>query len=146
MRTIYYKEAPENPESLKVLLKDFFEKGSPETLWSDTNEFQCYENRHRSPDDLLLLANHYFPGTTIKEIICAYKSINFEYNKIGKTLCISYCGDIEKPRLRKRLEDIEDFKHNKLSGGLVLLDGYYSKDLKQKSQWTLGELAEMIDD
>lgn len=146
MRTIYYKEAPKNPESLKVILKDYFEKKSPATYWSDTDELQCDRDRHRSPDDLLLLSNHYFPGMTIKEMINTYKSINDDYNKIGKTLVLSYCGDIHKPRLRKALQYIEDFNDKPLSGGLVLTNGYFSSTLKEQSQWTLGELAEMIDD
>jgi len=145
MRTIYYKEAPENPESLKVILKDYFEKKSPATYWSDTDELQCFSYKHRSPDDLLLLANHYFPGTTIKEMINTYKSINNEYNKNGETLVLSYCGDIHKPRLRKHLEDISE-GNERLSKGLVLTSGYYKPDFKEESQWTLGELAEMIDD
>lgn len=146
MRTIYYKEAPENPESLKVILKDYFEKKSPATYWSDTDELQCYHNKHRSPDDLLLLANHYFQGTTIKEVINAYKSINVDYNKTYRTLVLSYCGDIQKPRLRKELQYMENFIGKTLSGGFILTDGYYSPNLKEKSQWTLGELTEMIDD
>ena len=74
---------------IKVILKDYFDKNSPATYWSDTDELQCFSYKHRSPDDLLLLANHYFPGTTIKEIMNAYKSINNEYNKNGETLVLS---------------------------------------------------------
>lgn len=146
MRTIYYKEAPENPESLEVILKDYFEKESPATFWSDTNEQQCDEHRHRSPDDLLLLATYYFPGTTIKEMMNAYKSVNKEYRKNNRTLVFSYCGDIQKPRLRRNLQYVEDFTGNTLVGGIVLVDGYYGRNLKQKSEWTLGELSDMIDD
>ena len=146
MRTIYYKEAPENPESLEVILKDYFEKKSPATFWSDDDELQCLEYKHRSPDDLLLLANHYFPGTTIKEIMNAYKSINKEYLKNGLTLVLSYCGDINKPRLRKQLHNMNNFDIHTLVGGFILTTSYYSPNLKELSQWTLGELADMIDD
>ena len=144
MRTIYYKEAPEFPENLGVILKDYFEKGSPVTYWSDTNEMQCSSYRHRSPDDLLFLANHYFPGTTIKEMMNAYKKINEDYIGRGRTLMFSFCSDMNKPRLRKRLELQESMIHS-LEKNLVLTSSDYSLT-KGNSQWCLKELADMIDD
>lgn len=142
MRTIYYKEAPENPESLKVILKDYFEKKSPATYWSDTNEYQCDGNRHRSPDDLLLLANHYFPGTTIKEMMNAYKSISDDYNKSSnKTLLFCYCPTMRKPRLYSGLLNKGEYSTVK---GLIYADCMHIE--RGLSQWTLGELAAMIDD
>ena len=144
MRTIYYKEAPENPENLGVILKDYFEKISPATYWADTNEVQCDEYRHRSPDDLLLLANHYFPGTTIKEMMNVYKKINEDYMERGRTLMFSFCPNMNKPRLRKRLESLESLMVE-LEKNLVYTSSDYSFR-KGNSQWCLRELANMIDD
>jgi len=142
MRTIYYKEAPENPESLKVLLKDYFDKGSRATYWSDTNEEQCGKYKHRSPDDLLLLANHYFPGTTIKEMMNAYRSISDDYNESSrKTLLFCYCPTIGKIRLYCGLLNIGDYDTIK---GIVYKD--YINNGGGESQWSFKELAEMIDD
>lgn len=142
MRTIYYKEAPENPESLKVLLKDYFDKGSRATYWSDTNELQCDSNRHRSPDDLLLLANHYFPDTTIKEMMNAYKSISDDYKKNkNKTLLFCYCSTIKKPRLYYGLLDKDEYSTIK---GIIYKDCIDNSG--GGSQWSFKELAEMIDD
>jgi len=142
MRTIYYKEAPENPESLKVLLKDYFEKHSPATYWLDTDEVQCSPNRHRSPDDLLLLANHYFPGTTIKEMMNIYKSISDDYNKSSnKTLLFCYCSTIKKPRLYYRLLNKDEYG---VVNGIIYKD--YIEHSGGESQWSFKELAEMIDD
>jgi len=142
MRTIYYKEAPENPESLKVILKDYFDKGSPATYWSDTNEEQCGGHRHRSPDDLLLLANHYFPGSTIKEMMNAYKSISDDYNKSkNKTLLFCYCSTIKKSRLYYGLLDKGEYSTVK---GIIYKD--YIEHSGGESQWSFKELAEMIDD
>ena len=144
MRTIYYKEAPKNPESLKVILKDYFENKSPETFWSDTDELQCPRYKHRSPDDLLLLANHYFPGTTIKEMMNTYRSISDD--KIvdnGDCLLFCYCSTIKKVRL---------FSGRLRSGGYPAIKGIILKEYIDTdhdggdSQWTFKELAEMIDD
>lgn len=142
MRTIYYKEAPENPESLKVIIKDYFEKVSPATYWSDTNELQCGGNRHRSPDDLLLLENHYFPGTTIKEMINIYKSISDDLIKSSEEcLLFCYCSTIKRiklPSFKLKTGEYETVK------GIIFKD-YIDHD-GGDSQWTFKELAEMIDD
>lgn len=142
MRTIYYTEAPKDPESLKVILKDYFDKGSPATYWSDTNENQCGSKRHRSPDDLLLLANHYFPGSTIKEMMNAYKSISDDMGEEdGSTLLFCYCSTIKKIRLY----------YGKLKAGEYLgVKGIIYRDYIDHSggdsKWSFSELAEMIDD
>lgn len=142
MRTIYYKEAPENPESLKVILKDYFEKKSPATYWSDTDELQRYLNKHRSPDDLLLLANHYFPGTTIKEMMNTYRSISDDYNKSkNKTMLFCYCSTIKRPRLYYGLLDKDEYSTIK---GIVYADSINIE--RGLSEWSFKELAEMIDD
>ena len=143
MRTIYYKEAPENPESLEVIIKDYFEKESPETYWSDTNELQCDRYKHRSPDDLLLLANHYFPETSIKDLMNAYKSINDEFRKDGRTMIFSFCPDMDKPRLRKLIYRTDDFLD--INKGMILFTSDWV-DRKGNSKWCLRELAAMIDD
>jgi len=138
MRTIYYKEAPENPESLKVLLKDYFDKGSPATYWSDDKTIQCNPYRQRSPDDLLMLANHYFPETTIKEVMNTYKSISDNMN--GSQLLFAYCPTIKRQRLINSTYRRNEYPTTK---GIFYSD---SINTETESQWTTKELAEMIDD
>jgi len=78
MITIYFKEAKESYDSIMDMLIHYFELNNPATFWKDNNEEQCDGYRNRSVDDLLLLANNYFPETSHKTILKAISDINKE--------------------------------------------------------------------
>lgn len=141
--TIYYKSAPENVPDVKSLLLDYLLKGSPATFSSTNNESQCMAGCNRSIDDLLMLSNHYFPGTSIKEMLLALCEVKREVNVMDKTIIVFVCGDIHKPVVHGRLLD-----------GLSLYDHARHKEIfykphleynTTKSQWpNMKTLAEMI--
>lgn len=142
MRTIYYKEAPENPESLKVLLKDYFEKGSPATYWSDNNELQCDKYRNRSIDDLILLANHYFPESTCKDVLNVYVELTKEIqlNNPNKCYVFFVCGNVNRPVLLKQIYGVEgDGVCN-----LILHKSHMERSTPM-SDYTMKSLKELID-
>jgi len=141
MRTIYYKEAPENPESLKVLLKDYFDKQSPITYWSDTKSQQCDNHRDRSVDDMLLLANRYFPGTTIKEMMNAYVSINEDLAKDGNCMIIATCSTIQRVKFCKNIFELKSYG-NYLTNGIL-----YNLELDNStilSEWSMRDLEKIL--
>ena len=143
MRTIYYKEAPENPESLKVILKDYFEKESPVTYWMDTNNPQCSACRNRSIDDLILLANHYFPGSTCKDVLNVYVELTKELQLTNKDghFCFFHCCDIKRPVLLNRIYTPDD-KYTICN--LIL----YQKHIDLKclnSEYTIKSMKELLD-
>lgn len=144
MRTIYYKEAPENPESLKVLLKDYFDKGSPATYWADSNEFQCGEYRNRSIDDLILLANHYFSGSTCKDVLNAYVELTEDIKLIyeEKRYVFFVCGTINKPVLSKGIYREVDKRYP--IDNLILYSNHMDAQCKN-SDYTIKSMKELLD-
>ena len=141
MRTIYYKEAPENPESLKVLLKHYFDETHPETYWTDSGKIQCRDGCNRSIDDLILLANHYFPGSTCKDVLNAYIEITKELREANSNAsCIFFkCNDIDRPVMMS-----DKYYH------LPNVDNYilYIPHLdykSEKSEYTMRMLKEIIE-
>ena len=141
MRTIYYKEAPENPESLKVILKDYFEKESPATYWMDTNKPQCSACRNRSIDDLILLANHYFPGSTCKDVLNAYIEITKELREANSNAsCIFFkCNDIDRPVMMK-----DKYYHPTHVDNYILYSPHLDHG-SNKSEYTMSMLKEIIE-
>lgn len=142
MRTIYYKEAPENPESLKVILKDYFEKNSPATYWSDNNGFQCDKYRNRSIDDLILLANHYFPGSTCKDVLNVYVELTKEIqlNNPNKYYVFFVCGNVNRPVLLKQVYEVEgDWTYN------LILHKSHMEAESPNSEYTMKSLKGLLD-
>ena len=138
--TIYYKEAPEKVESLYDLLLDYFNKKSPQTFDSKTNELQCAAARNRSVDDLMLLANHYFPGTDIKTLMKTYLEISKNMNKeYCWRLCFFVCHTINKPVLLIELYSLNVLLINDL------LYGPHLNDKSKSSKYTLMELKEILE-
>lgn len=135
--TIYCKELPENPECLKMMLKTYFELECPKTYYSNTDFLQCDSGRSRSVDDLLLLSNHYFPGTTIQQMMAAYREINEEYNKENEEIIFSVCSTIERIKLNNNKFNKGDYK----TVNMIYINGL--DNVAEKSQWTMRELAEM---
>ena len=143
MRTIYYKEAPENPESLKVLLKHYFDETHPATYWSDSGKIQCRDGCNRSIDDLILLANHYFPGSTCKDVLNVYVELTKELQLTNKDghFCFFHCGDIKRPVLLNRIYTPDD-KYPICN--LILYQNHI--DLKcLNSEHTLKSMKELLD-
>ena len=141
MRTIYYKKAPENPESLKVLLKHYFDETHPATYWTDSNKPQCRGGCNRSIDDLILLANHYFPGSTCKDVLSAYIEITKELREENSNAsCIFFvCRDINRPVMMS-----DKYYH------LPAVDNYilYSPHLdyaSNESEYTMNMLKKIIE-
>lgn len=92
-RTIYFETDTEF-KTLNDLIRTYFIEGQPATYYSDTKELQCRRGCRRSFDDMLMLANHYFPGTDIKTLCKAFKR-NAVLN--GESfITIIWCPDIEK--------------------------------------------------
>lgn len=100
MKTIFF-DIDFVPKDLEDLLLTYYRKGNPTTYYSNTeHEIQCTANRNRSFDDLLLLAKHYFPDTTIKDVVKVYYEFN-KKNKEGYGFLVMYCPNIEKPVIAK---------------------------------------------
>jgi hypothetical protein len=136
-KTIYCKQLPKKTESLKEMLLLYFNQSSPETFWSDYHTKQCDARRSRSVDDLLLLSNHYFPGTTIQQMMAAYREINETFLKNNATLIFSVCSTIKRIKLNPNKYPVNDYP---------TINMVYAKGLDSKaelSQWTMRELAEM---
>jgi len=139
MRTIFYTEAPKDPKSLKILLKDYLDKRSPKTYWSDNSEEQCISGRNRSIDDLILLANHYFPGSTIKDVLNAYVEIHKDINTGITSILFFVCGDIQKPVLMNYLICIS----SRLKG---ILYKHHIDNSSNDSEYTMRQMEALIDD
>ena len=103
MRTIYYKEAPEKIDSIASLLIDYLGKCSPATYWEDNNEIQCNHSKNRSLDDLILLCNHYFPGTEIKDLLRGVIEANELLDSRNMCIPLYTCGNIDRPVLHNSL-------------------------------------------
>jgi len=100
MQTIYFKESKPKYDSLKELLRHYFELKNPATFFSGNHKYQCDAGRHRSIDDLLLLCNHYFPDTTIEQMMGAMLDWDNELQKEkGIQLIISVCSTIQRVKL-----------------------------------------------
>lgn len=74
--------------SINSFLKDYFNKGCPETYLDD--KIQCTSHKRRSFLDLLALAQNYFD---CDEELLAYELVNLWENKKIEAL---YCTDINK--------------------------------------------------
>lgn len=98
MRTIYFKKAKKKYESLRELIEHFYSL-SPTTYWADNHSHQCARNRNRSIDDLLLMCNNYFPGTTVKDILTVIKAMTNDSQENHYYFFV--CNNICKPVLDK---------------------------------------------
>lgn len=140
MRIIYFKKAKkEGYQSLKEMLQHFHSI-SATTYWSDTNTCQCYRNRNRSIDDLILLANHYFPGSTAKDVLVAFKELSDE-NK-NEYYMFFVCGDIQKPVLNKHMSYKYNPSHYNSKDCLL-----YKDQMKRQcpnSEYTLQSMNELL--
>jgi len=140
MRTIYFKKAKkEGYQSLKEMLQHFHSIAAT-TYWSDNNACQCYRNRNRSIDDLILLANHYFPGSTAKDVLVAFKELSDE-NK-NEYYQFFVCGDIKKPVLNKYMSYKYNLAHFVSSNYILYKD--HMKRQCENSEYTLSSMNELL--
>jgi len=98
LRTIYFKKAKKEYQSLRELIEHFHSL-SPTTYWADNNSHQCPRNRNRSIDDLLMMCNNYFPGTTVKDILTVIKAMSNGSEEFYYYFFV--CDNIGKPVLDK---------------------------------------------
>ena len=150
MINIYFKENRESYESVFDMLSHYFSFIAdgfrhPTTYWADTHEMQCPRNKNRSFDDLLLMAQHYFPGATIKDVVKALVRYNAEAKRENLIACIR-CSTINRYvisncRYYKELLDGANYVCS-----LLPPLGGPSDQPTANSQWTLAELHEMAKD
>lgn len=140
MQTIYYKEAPKNPESLKELLKHYFNLHAPCTYWSDTDELQCDSSRNRSIEDYLLLSNYYFPGTSIKDMMKAFLEFNKDLCETKQKLIFDKCSTIQRIRLCSHTFGIEFHK----TKNMLYIPGM--KEIARNGDYQMTDLAKIMED
>lgn len=119
MQTIWFKKAKKSYVDLKEMLIHYFILHNPETYWVDengneTSNLQCDKNRSRSLEDLMMLSNHYFPGTTIEQMMKAFYDYDQELAKHNRTLYFGICYTIGRIRLNH-----EDLNRNASSNYMM---------------------------
>ncbi len=139
MRTIYYKEAPENVDSIASLLIDYLKRESPKTFWADNDELQCIENRNRSLDDLILLCNHYFPGTEIKDLLRGVIEANELLDSRNMCIPLYACSGIGRPVIHKKIFNSDSFSK-------VPVDGFESAEYSRNSEFNIKQIRSIANE
>lgn len=147
--TIYFLDAPKNPSALKEVLLDYVSKNSPETFYNN-GEKQCNRGRRRSLDDLLMLSNHYFPESTIKDLLNALKQINIDLKEKDQSIIVLLCSDINRFVLYNSLIQGRSYVDGDSRGENKAINGVFISSIDKikprNSQWSFNELIELMNE
>lgn len=141
--TIYIQGEKQKFESIDEFLDYYISRSSPATYWSDTYEIQCEANRNRSIDDLMLLVNHYFPDTEVKELIRALQRVGNSKKHKDKCVFILICPTISKPVVYREFVSTFNLSENPEYKGLF--SSFLVNRTTSNSIYTYEQLIEMAE-
>lgn len=132
MDKIYCKALDGKHISLFGLMKEYISDANPQTQFED-GSVQCYSLKNRSFDDMLIMAQTYYSGTTIEELVNVIAKL-----KDNKPLypMVTYCHEVGRPVINAK-----EFVRDDLIKGIFTNKLLYDK---AHSRWCKQELIDMI--